>query len=202
MKKLSYLGNSVTALAFALSAVTTVSSSTTANVTQPSNLNASGRQDNVLLAQGLVGQCRAAKQQISIYSDRSTTSKTVRTLAANQEVTLADTGTGGWIAVSAPVAGYVQTRDLKLCATGSKPVPTTGSVCRVPKIGLAIRQNPAKSAVVIGGVGPQDTVRLVDPRESQKDADGRTWIRISAPVAGWISSGFPEGNLNPEFNCK
>lgn len=201
MKQLSYWGKSATALVFALSAVTTVSSNTTANVTQQSELNLSGRQDNVLLAQGLVGQCRAAKQQIFIYSERSTTSKTVRTLAVNQEVTLADTGTGGWIAISAPVAGYVQTRDLKACSTGSKP-PTTGSVCRVPKIGLAIRQNPVKSAVVIGGVGPQDTVRLVDPRESQKDADGRTWIRISAPVAGWISSGFPEGNLNPEFNCK
>lgn len=238
MKKIAHWGKPVAMLAIALSTVgylntpsRAVSNSTTTNVTQKSESNVSERQGNVQLAQGLVGQCRAAKQRIFVYPERSTTSQSIRTLAPNELVTLADTGAGGWIAISAPIAGYVRASELKPCPGGTRPptpapTPTPSpspspapdtqppsqegsqggsNVCRNvinPPEGLAVRNTPAISAPRISGVYVGNTVKLASPRQSQKDSQGRTWVLISSPTTGWISSGYPNGNLGPEFSCR
>lgn len=223
MKKLSHWGKPIAVLALVLGSVgglnaapIAVTGNTTANSTQKSQLNnVSGRQGNVQLAQGLVGQCRAAKQRIFIYPERSTTSQSIRTLAPNEQVTLADTGAAGWIAISAPVAGYVRASDLKPCPGGTRPPEPQPSsqggtqggpnVCRnvvAPPEGLAVRNTPVLSAPRVSGVYVGNTVKLATPRESQKDSQGRTWVKITQPTNGWISSGFPNGNLGPEFSCQ
>ena len=236
MNTIAHWGKPVAMLAIALSTVgylntpsRAVSDSTTANVTQKSESNLSGRQDNFQLAQALVGQCRAAKQRIFVYPERSTTSQSIRTLAPNELVTLADTGAGGWIAISAPIAGYVRASDLKPCPGGTRPptpaptptptpTPTPDTqppsqegsqggqnVCRnviSPPEGLAVRRTPELAAPRISGVYVGNTVKLASPRQSQKDNQGRTWVLISSPTTGWISSGFPNGNLGPEFSCR
>ncbi|HBE21593.1 MAG TPA: hypothetical protein DEG17_05155 [Cyanobacteria bacterium UBA11149] len=176
------------------------------------------------LAQTLAGECRAAKQRIFVYSQRSEGSQTLGTVDLDGEVTLADSGSGGWIAISAPFTGYVQANNLKPCKkterpapspsptptpSPSKPTPTTppatssGGDCRKVKFpeGLVIRQNP-NSGAVVGRLMVGNTVRLANPRRSEKDSEGRTWVQISSPKAGWISSGFPEGNLGPEISCQ
>lgn len=229
MKTIAPWGKSVAILALGLSSVgylnapsTAVTNSTTSNVTQKSESNLSGHQGNVQLAQGLVGQCRAAKQRIFVYPERSTSSQSIRTLAPNELVTLADTGAGGWIAISAPIAGYVRASDLKSCPGGTRPptpaptptptpsptpspTPTSSAnSCRnviYPPEGLAVRNTPAISAPRISGVYVGNTVKLANPQQSQKDNQGRTWVLISSPKAGWISSGYPNGNLGPEFSC-
>ncbi|AFZ21731.1 SH3 domain-containing protein [Allocoleopsis franciscana] len=235
MNTIAQWGKPVAMLAIALSTVgylnapsRAVSDSTTGNVTQKSESNGSGRQGNVQLAQGLVGQCRAAKQRIFVYPERSTTSQSIRTLAPNELVTLADTGAGGWIAISAPIAGYVRASELKPCPGGTRPPtpapspspspspspdtqpPSQGgtqggsNVCRKvinPPEGLAVRNTPVISAPRVSGVYVGNTVKLASPREYQKDSQGRTWVKISQPTTGWISSGFPNGNLGPEFSC-
>jgi hypothetical protein len=227
MKTIARWGKPVAILALGLSSVaylnapsTAVTDTTTTNVTQKSNVNSFMHQSSVQLAQGLVGQCRAAKQRIFVYPERSTTSQSIRTLAPNELVTLADTGAAGWIAISAPIAGYVRASDLKSCPGGTRPPTPTptpdtqppseqgsqggSNVCRKvisPPEGLAVRNTPVISAPRISGVYVGNTVKLVSPRESQKDSQGRTWVRISEPSTGWISSGFPNGNLGPEFSC-
>lgn len=235
MNTIAHWGKPVAMLAIALSTIGylntpsgAVTKSTTANLTQKSESNGSGRQDNVQLAQGLVGQCRAAKQRIFVYPERSTSSQSIRTLAPNELVTLADTGAAGWVAISAPIAGYVRASELKPCPGGTRPPtpaptpspspsPTPGTqppsqggtqggsnVCRNvinPPEGLAVRNLPVLSAPRVSGVYVGNTVKLASPRESQKDSQGRTWVRISQPTTGWISSGFPNGNLGPEFSC-
>ena len=122
MKKISYWGMPTALFAIGLSALgglktpaTAVTSTTTAQVIQES--------DNFQLAQGLVGQCRAAKQRIFIYSQRSTTSQTVRTIAPNEQVTLADNGAAGWVAISSPEAGYVRASELTTCQSANRPTP-------------------------------------------------------------------------------
>lgn len=211
MKKMNRWGQSTTLLALALSALgsldvsaTTASSTTTVNSIQQSEPTSLQVQGNVQLAQGLVGQCRAAKQRIFIYTERSASSSTVRTIGADEEVTLADNGGAGWIAISSPATGYVQARDLKPCKGGNQPDSgSASSMCRKVTVvqGLTIRQSASPSAALVGGVLAGNTVKLANPRQSQKDSQGRTWIQITAPKAGWISSGFPEGNLGAAFSC-
>ena len=108
-------------------------------------------ENQVQLAQGLIGECRAAKKRIFVYTERSASSRTIRTLAPSEEVTLAGNGSGGWIAISAPETGYVQAMDLKLCQGATQPDSgSTSDICRrvtVPQ-GLTIRQNPNLSASV------------------------------------------------------
>ncbi|HEY9653152.1 MAG TPA: hypothetical protein V6C95_21015, partial [Coleofasciculaceae cyanobacterium] len=80
---------------------------------------------------------------------------------------------------------------------------STSSMCRKVTVvqGLTIRQSASPSAALVGGVLTGTTVKLANPQQSQKDSQGRTWVQIVAPKAGWISSGFPEGNLGPAFSC-
>lgn len=216
MKLMNRWGNSTTLVALALSTLgtlnlsaTTASSTTSINTSQESEPTSLQVPGNIQLAQGLVGQCRAAKQRIFVYTQRSTSSSTVRTIAANEEVTLADDGSAGWVAISSPATGYVQARDLKPCKGGTQPSgnkPDSGSTsssCRKVTVvqGLTIRQSANPSSALVGGVLAGNTVKLANPPQSQKDSQGRTWVQITAPKAGWISSGFPEGNLGPAFSC-
>ncbi|HBB32495.1 MAG TPA: hypothetical protein DDZ80_08630 [Cyanobacteria bacterium UBA8803] len=215
MKKLNNWGKPVAQFAVGLSVAagllapaTVVNSSTTNNSIQSSEPASLEAQTNWQLAQGLVGQCRAAKKRIFIYTERSTSSRTVTTLDPDEEMTLADNGNAGWVAISAPETGYVQARDLKPCKNqgGNTPnpdQPSGSNLCRKVTVaqGLTIRREPSPSSTLVGGIFVGNTVKLANPRQSQKDSQGRTWIEITAPKAGWISSGFPEGNLGPEFSC-
>jgi hypothetical protein len=209
MKKMCIMNGTVAlfTLLFSTSGVLNVSATSLQSATTNNSIENSQSQpipSNVQLAQGLIGQCRAAKRRIFVYTDRLTTSQTITTLAPNQEVTLAGDGSGGWIAISAPETGYVQAMDLKLCNNATQPDSgSTGNLCRrvtVPQ-GLSIRQSPSPSAARVGGVFVGNTVKLATPRQSQKDSQGRTWIQITEPRSGWVSSGFPEGNLGPVFTC-
>jgi hypothetical protein len=231
MKIMSYWGKSValcalissTTVSFVVPA-TAVGSNTTDN-TMPSSQPASFEsQGDLQLAQSLAGECRAAKERIFVYSQRLPSSQTLGTVNPDGEVTLADSGSGGWIAISAPLTGYVQANSLKPCKNMNSPKPnppasnppkpnppasnppastSSGGDCRQVKFpeGLVIRQNP-NSGPVVGSLMMGNTVRLTNPRGTEKDSQGRTWVQITSPKAGWISSGFPEGNLGPEMSCK
>jgi hypothetical protein len=100
---------------------TVATNTTTANSIQQSESTSFQRQGNFQLAQGLVGQCRAATKRIFVYSQRSTTSQTVRTLAPNEQVTLADDGAAGWVAINSPEVGYVRASDLTTCQAVNPP---------------------------------------------------------------------------------
>lgn len=212
MKKMSHWGKLIAFFALVLILVlnpvgsleaiaTTVTNTTPANTTQDSKPTSSQSLGNVQLAQ-LVGQCRAASRTIDIFTEPSVgpTSDIVRTLEPNQRVTLASVGSAGWIQVSAPASGYVIARYLKSCS-GTTPPPTTGSCRRVlnPPEGLIIRSQPTSNSSQVGSVLVGTTVKVTGA--SSVDSAGRTWVEISAPRSGWISSGFPSGNLSAPFSC-
>ena len=145
-----------------------------------------------------VGQCRAVNKRVSVYKQAAATAPVVSTLNAETKVTLADNGSGGFIGISSPVSGYLQTATLKPCTGGPTP-PPTGNTCRlvVQPLGLAIRREASADAVSVGGVGNQERVDLTTvPATVKKGPDGRNWVQISKPVAGWVSNGFPGGNSN------
>ncbi|MBD2312117.1 SH3 domain-containing protein [Desertifilum sp. FACHB-1129] len=137
------------------------------------------------LAQGLVGQCRAATRDIFIYSERSTTSTRLRAIPANSQVTLADQGSGGWIAISAPTAGFVQAADLRPC-TGTQPQPGA-NLCRQLTTALNVRANPSETARIVSTLNSGQRVTLRSAEE--RVVAGRSWVEITGPTAGWISSG-------------
>lgn len=224
MKKMSHWGNPVALCAVVLSAVgmnaptAAIASTTTANNIEKSEPTSLQRQGNFQLAQGIVGQCRVAKQRIFVYSQRSETSQTLRTLAPDEKVTIADNGVRGWIGINEPEVGYVRAEDLTKCPeSAARPKPTTttttttnttttgSGVCRVVIYkgleGLAIRDQPDRNARRVGGVYPGNQVTLKsDPPEQKVDSEGRAFIEVTAPTAGWISYGYPSAkssNLGP-----
>jgi hypothetical protein len=155
-----------------------------------------------IAADGLVGQCRAAKQSTGLYKDRSSSSVLLTSLKMGDKVTIAEAmPKDDLIAVSTPSKGFVQTMNLKMCPGAPKPDPKptpNPSSCRlVTQVkGLAIRKEPMTTAEAVSGVGPNEKITLVMPAESKNTDDGRTWIKISKPAEGWVSEGFTNGSKN------
>ena len=211
MKKMSRWGKLIAFLALILLGLNTVGSLEAQATTIPDITLASSLQEttttsslssgNIQLAQ-IVGQCRAASRTIDIFTEPSvgTSSDVVRTLEPNQKVTLAGEGSAGWIQVSSPGSGYVIARYLKSCS-GNNPPPTKGTCRRViaPSEGLIVRSQPTSSSSQVGSVLVGTTVKVTGA--SSVDSAGRTWIEISTPRTGWVSSGFPSGNLSAPFSC-
>jgi hypothetical protein len=148
------------------------------------------------------GECRAVKHSTPIFSERSAPSPALRLLGTNDRVTLAEgSGTNGFIAVSSPTRGYVLAENLKPCSSG--PV---GSRCRRVAYaggadGLIIRSQPDPDSVNRGAVALGSRVLLsTDPATVRTGPEGRRWIQIAEPTAGWVSNGFP-GSPSNLSNC-
>ena len=209
MKKMRYWGILIAFFALILNPwgileanAATVTNTPTTSILQESEPTL--LQEKFQLAQGVIGQCRAANRTMDVFSQASVApqSLTVTTLQTNAQMTLADNGSAGWIRISAPVGGYVIARYLKPCSGTVPPPPPPQGLCRNATVELNIRQSPSTSATVIGGVPANGTVKLASPKNSQTDSEGRNWVQIAAPIGGWVSSGFPDGNLGPEFSCR
>ncbi len=148
----------------------------------------------------LSGQCREAKVSTPIFSQRSSTSSTVSLLATGQKMTLGENAaTNGFILVGPPPnKGYVQAVNLRAC-TGVQP-PDKGLCRRVTQpLGLAIRQAPNTTSAIVGGAELNSQVFVTtNPATAQTASDGRIWVQIARPTAGWVSNGFrntPGSNL-------
>ncbi len=182
-----------------LSALTIATLSTT--LIMPATMAQSG---------SLTGQTRCAKQSTAIFAQRSAASPVVRALSENQAMTLSENAaSGGFIAVSAPATGFVQTVTLRLCPTsggtppGGTPSPT--ATCRrvSQTQGLIVRQGANVSSPVVGGVDFNSQVFLTtNPATASTDSSGRIWVRLAKPVAGWVSNGFQNAPGSNLVNCQ
>ena len=164
-------------------------------------------EENLQLAQAsLVGQCRAAKQQIPIFRESNPSSETLRLISANDEVILAGTSVGadGLIPISGPVTGYVHAINLKPCG-GNTEIPAIKELCRQvirPSQGLVIRRQPNPTAAQVGGIPYQGRITLTSNPATNKTVNNRNWVEIALPAKGWVSNGLvtqAESNLS---NCR
>ncbi|WP_287294660.1 SH3 domain-containing protein, partial [Moorena sp. SIO2C4] len=143
--------------------------------------------------------CRQAAKSMFIYKQPSI--EPIRTLEPNEEVILAENKVrkNGWIAINSPVPGFVRAKDLKFCQdrviVRSNPTP---SLCREViykgNDGIAVRRGPNINSSRLGLVSYGVEVQLINgSRQDQfrKDSQGREWARITYPVNGWMSNGFP-----------
>ena len=215
MKKMSHWGIPVALLSVALSAVgdikaiaTVFSNTSSAKLILEAELPQSQQKRTFQLVQGLVGQCRAASRSIFVYRERSTASPT-RALEPNEQVVLAEEdGRGGWIAINSPIRGFVETRDLKRCSEKPEPeaiVPPPprprSSLCRQVTYqgleGVVVRERPDIYSRPLSTVFFEERITLSNPPQSRVDGEGREWVRLTSPIVGWISNGFPaSGDLN------
>ena len=225
MRNMSYWGTPVALLALALSAVgdiraiaTVLSNTSSANLILEAELNQSQQKRTFHLAQGLVGQCRAASRSIFVYRERSSASPT-RALEPNEQVVLAEEdGRGGWIAISSPIRGFVEARDLKRCSEEpeevvirprpprseevvTRPRSPRSNLCRQVTYqgieGVVVRERPDIYSRPLSTVFFEERVTLNNPPQSRVDSEGREWVRLTSPVVGWMSNGFPAtGDLN------
>jgi Bacterial SH3 domain len=153
----------------------------------------------------LVGQCRAANKRTPIYSARNPTSEVVTLLETGNAVILSENGgENGLIGVSKPKVGFVHSPNLKDCP--GKPKPTTptaenpkptpdkpiAGICRkvVQPQGLIVRNEAGNVAPIVGSLALNEKVTLAEPIETVERDDGRIWIKVAKPVAGWTSNGF------------
>jgi hypothetical protein len=209
MKPINFCTKSVAIFALVLSATGSLNataalipSTTSAKMSVRSQLALSQTSSNSQVAQGLVGQCRVTAKSIFVYRERSTANP-IRALEGNERVSLAEaSGRDGWIAINSPVRGFVETRDLTGCSRGEAPTRQL-NLCRQVTYrgieGLAIRERPDSNSLRVGGAFNGERVTLSNPPEFRQDTEGREWARLTAPIAGWISNGFPSvGDLNLE----
>jgi hypothetical protein len=174
----------------------------------------------VAQAQDLCRKVGNPPDGLIIRSNPSTTSAQVGGVGKGSTVTLttapptvrSDAAKRKWVEISAPKAGWISngfpgdSGHLVMCSGAKPPVPPqppTGSTCRRvirPNEGLLIRSDANMGARVLGGVALGQRVTLTnDPATTKKDSQGRSWIQISAPTAGWISNGF--GTTNNTGAC-
>ncbi|WP_246277036.1 SH3 domain-containing protein, partial [Microcoleus asticus] len=77
-------------------------------------------------------------------------------------------------------------------------IAQAGNICRkvTPKEGLTVRQNPDPKSPRVGGVAINTQVTVPQSASSVKASDGRLWIQITAPVKGYIATGYPNNEAN------
>lgn len=147
------------------------------------------------MAQDLAGQCRRTNQRVDVYPSRGENVQPSGSLPSGTVVILSDNGSGGLVGISSPTTGLVQARYLNTnCDTSGAKPPVTGSKCRrviYPDDGLVIRSQPSRTSNNLGGVGMNGRVELTtDPATRRKDGEGREWVEITQPKAGWVSNGY------------
>jgi hypothetical protein len=210
MKKMIHWGKSVAFLTLMLSAMggmnataTVFTSSPTSKMIFASELTPLQNRGNVQLAQRRVGECRAAARSTFIYQERSTANR-IRALQPNEQVTLVEERSReGWVAISSPISGFVETKDLKLCSGGAgvSTRPSSSNLCRQVTYqgteGVAIRERPDINSRQVSAVFLGERVTLSKPPEFITDDTGREWARLAAPSVGWMSNGIPaRGDIN------
>jgi hypothetical protein len=166
------------------------------NLTLPAQAQAPGAKPAE--SNTLVGQCRAANKRTPIYLNRNPVSEVVVLLETNATVTLAENGGANeMIGVSKPKSGFVHAPNLKNCANANAPKPTPTGVCRlvVQPQGLIVRNEAGNAAPIVGSLAPKTKVTLAEPISTVERDDGRVWLKVAQPVAGWVSNGF----VNQQF---
>lgn len=162
---------------------------------------------------------RDRTEGLVIYQEPSPYAFAIGGVGANQQVllvpdfvNLVGPDNQNWIQISAPVPGYVSNgytggqSNLVYCSFSTTPdsvpvspapVPESGDLCRrvIQPKGLAVRQSPDPAAVVVGGVGYNETLQL-ESLTSFPSPDGRLWVPIVSPISGYVSSGYGAAGSN------
>ncbi|MBF2027085.1 MAG: SH3 domain-containing protein [Oscillatoriales cyanobacterium C42_A2020_001] len=167
-----------------------------------------GTSDAVIIAQTATADlCRRVvnpPEGLVIRANPSTSAQRVGGVGRGERVTLttspATTNRDGagrtWVQISAPNAGWISNGIggpgfLVYC--GPTPPPPPPSRCRRvinPPEGLAIKREASRTSATVGGLAQYQRFTITtSPATTSRDSEGRTWVQIEAPTAGWVSNG-------------
>lgn len=179
----------------------------------PSNAPADKFGSDRAIAQTTADLCRRVYERrgLVVRSRPTPNSPVVGGVSYAQEVTLVRNyegirGPGGrtWVEITYPVRGFVSngypggSSNLVDCSTDfseNDPPQPSRSLCRqidrraAPR-GVVVRADPSQSSARRGGVPSGGQVQLAADYRLIPDPDGdsRNWVRITSPVAGYISA--------------
>lgn len=140
--------------------------------------------------------CRAATLDTPIFASPSTTSRALRILSKDAQVTLVaiPPGSVSFAEITPPNGGFVQTAVLKLCSSppNDKPwnqLPTTGTACRRlvrPAIGVNVRRDPQTQSTLITTIYPTRYVVInltTGGIAKSWRADGFDWVELDLTLS-------------------
>jgi hypothetical protein len=154
------------------------------------------------IAQSLIGQCRQTIRLERVYGAADLGAVRVIDVQPNTTVTLAGEAnrpSAGWVQISTPVGGYIQTAFLVAC---NRAVPNTlppvtppvSNACGVviTESPLTIRQAPNTAAAETGALlFSNDGFRILGRSQVQTQPaaeNGRVWVEIERlGVRGWVA---------------
>lgn len=143
----------------------------------------------------LTGQCRRTGRLERVYSEGNLESATVRDLDSGFSVILAgavNQPSFGWVRISSPVNGYIQTPFLKLCDTP----PQRFDCGIVTQPDLALKPTPATEPQPIGTLFFEQGFRITGRPEVQTTPpahSGRVWVPIERfGQVGWVIETTPD----------
>lgn len=153
-----------------------------------------------LMAQSLVGQCRQTGRLERIYDAADLAASTVGDLDAGVMITLAgevNQPAFGWIRISAPFDGYIQTPFLTGCNEGISPSLNCGIVTQ-PE--LALKPSASTLSDPIGALLFEQGFNIVGAPQMQRyppSQAGRMWVPVDRfGLTGWVTETAPDGYSN------
>uniref|UniRef100_A0A832H6D9 SH3 domain-containing protein n=1 Tax=Oscillatoriales cyanobacterium SpSt-402 TaxID=2282168 RepID=A0A832H6D9_9CYAN len=119
------------------------------------------------------------------------------TLTTSPATTNKDSAGRTWVQISAPNAGWISNGIggpgfLVYCGPTPPPPPPPSRCRRVinPPEGLVIKREASRTSATIGGLAQYQRFTITtSPATTSRDSEGRTWVQIAAPTAGWVSNG-------------
>lgn len=124
-----------------------------------------------------------ARYGLNIRERPTENSRIVGVVANGAKINIESRGQNGWVPIDDPRDGYVSAEYLNYCGT---PTPPQVSCAQVDAYGgLNVRRRPTTNSPIIRTL---DNGRYVNIREAR----GSDWVSISAPVSGFVASGYLE----------
>ncbi len=62
--------------------------------------------------------------------------------------------------------------------------------------GLVVHVRPTPNSPTVGGVPYRSQVTITPDSKGIRGPGGRTWVKITKPLSGFVSNGYPEGRSN------
>jgi hypothetical protein len=155
-----------------------------------------------------VGECRQTRRLERIYSAADLAAAQMLDVQPGTSVTvagLANQPSFGWMRISYPADGYIQTAFLQACGTpmpapSPTPNPTPqGNACGVVTApDLAVRSAPNTESGYRGTVSQTQGFQITSAGQTQTAPaaeSGRIWVQISRySLTGWVAETGPGGS--------
>lgn len=127
------------------------------------------------------GTCRQviSTKGLNVRQSPTTNSEVLGVIGSERNVTIRNQGVNGWVAIAAPLEGYVYGGFLGYCEETSPP---PSNCRRVQTNGvLDVLQEPTTNGVVLGSIPNGRRVTI-----ENRGANG--WVPITVPLVGYVSS--------------